>query len=85
MWPILQSSFSKFKGDREILTKNKWKLTRRLPVKSLTFDDVFHIVSFIRNYEEDLLPGRIPKLQTAIDIELEQWTELPMDSTAYIY
>ena len=37
--------------------------TRRLPVKSLTFDDVSRVVSFIRNYAEDhavLLPGRIP-------------------------
>ena len=37
--------------------------TIRLPVKSLTFDDVSCVITFIRNYAEDnavLLPGRIP-------------------------
>ena len=38
-------------------------------MKSLTFDDVFHIVSFIRNYAEDLLPGCIPEYKRS-DLQL---------------
>ena len=42
--------------------------TRRLPVHALTFDEVSHVVSFIKNYAEDHtipLPGRIPGFKRA--------------------
>ena len=37
--------------------------TKRLPIRTLSFDDVTHVVTFIKNYAEDhaiLLPGRMP-------------------------
>ena len=54
--------------------------TRRLPVNSLTFDDVSNVVSFIRNYAEVhaiLLPGRIPGYKRS-DLQL-----LPCSTTKH--
>ena len=55
--------------------------TRRLPVNALTFDDVSHVVSFLRNYAEVhavLLPGRIPGFKRS-DLQL-----LPCSTTKHM-